>query len=282
MTIGKRRLLIDETGEVWPAASLDLRRRLFCLAYPGDLTRDIIRNLGCIGVDVAHSRVSIRLHQRNVSSAAISSLLFWLSDHHPAQVLLSYEGDARGPEIVGTFEAAIGRLGVIELKAQQGRHIKAQHVRLEASSLGKPLGEVFDFWRARQGRCEISQLMTLGREKLSGRCVAVAVDGLRIIDLGEGLLIPDQKWLATARDQRLDRHPDAGYASWVAESYQAVAESGRPDLVDVDAEIFWPSAGRVRRKYRRLLMPCLSEAGQMFLFGANTSCLAVSGLREAG
>jgi hypothetical protein len=282
MTGGMRRLLVDETGTIWPAASLDLRRRLFCLTYDGDLTRDIVRNLGCIGVDVTQSKVSIVLHPRNVSSVAISSLLYWLADHNPKQICLSFAGDSAGPELIIGLDAATRRLGAIELKAQQDRRIKAQHLRLDQATLGQTLGAIFEFWRSHQGRCEIAQLIEIGRETLSGRCVAVAADDLRILELGEGLQIPDRRWIESARDQRLGRHPDAVYAHWVTECYRAVAESGRPDLADVKAEIFWPSSGRVHRTYRRLLMPCLNKAGQLFLFGANANRLTAGHLREAG
>ena len=278
--MGIRKYLIDEDGEIWPSGSMQLRRQLFCLSYDGDLVHDIVRNLGFIGLEVGSDRVSVRLHSRTVAPAAVVGLFFWKRDNEPKHVTINFEGETRPIEVLYSTSAAVERLGTIDLEAKLRRQVRADHLRLDHLVEPEPLGRVFKFWRERHGTCELKDLVSLARQFLEGRYVAVSADTLSILDSGEGLQIPDRQSLGATRGSRLDEHPDPVYRQWVVDCYNSVIVSGRPDLSDVEADIYWASTGTVRRTYRRLLIPCRDSAGKSFLFGANSNRTRLVGLRQ--
>ena len=69
----------------------------------------------------------------------------------------------------------------------------------------------------------------------------------------------------------IEDQPDAPYWRWVARIQRAALSSNSPAISDIDASIYWPSLGRVRRRYRRLLLPCTARDGTRILFSANSS-----------
>ena len=60
-------------------------------------------------------------------------------------------------------------------------------------------------------------------------------------------------------------------AEILARMQRAALHSNSPVVSDIDASIYWPSLGRVRRRYRRLLLPCTASDGSRLLFSANSS-----------
>ncbi|HEY1244749.1 MAG TPA: hypothetical protein VH913_26540, partial [Hyphomicrobiaceae bacterium] len=93
-----------------------------------------------------------------------------------------------------------------------------------------------------------------------------------VIDrIGDGLHVPDREWFKSALGRPIEEQPDTPYWRWVARMQRAALQTNNPALSDIDASIYWPALGRVRRRYRRLLLPCITRDGTRLLFSANSS-----------
>ncbi len=62
------------------------------------------------------------------------------------------------------------------------------------------------------------------------------------------------------------RHNEYGWSCALA--YERVLHRFSPDLQAVDAFVRWPETGRVRRRYKRLLMPFRTYAGEAHVLSA--------------
>lgn len=267
------RLLVDNEGQVWEEGSYQLRERLFCLSYPGDLTADVIRNLGYIGIRAYATGLHVQLRLEHFSEAALGSVLYWLSDHKPEKVYFDYAGQNSG-EFVGGASAAIEKLIALGEAAALRRQIDATHLDVSKLNESSPLNALLNYWLAHKGICESQELAQIADQHLASRFLSIKplndARDYRISNVGDGILIPDAHWLKTARGKAIREQPDTTYFRWVVSTYDTALTSGRPDLANVTASIFWPAKGWVKRKYTRLLLPCAGREG-LHLFSANST-----------
>lgn len=265
-------LLFDDGGECWPAGSLELRRNLMCLHYEGDLATDLVRNLGFVAVRTAGAHATVRLHAPVVSDVALASCFYWLADQRPDRVLIDFVGEERPAQVCSSPEAAIAQLIEITQKHHLRRKIAERPCSLDDLPRQSPLGGLLELWYRNEGRFDEGAFVDYASHRLQRRYLIIRRSGgdhLLFYTLGDGLHVPDKNWFKTAIGRRLEEQPDPEYWRWVARIYRSTLLSNVPVLSDIDADIFWPSQGWVRRRYRRLLLPCTASDGTMFLFSAN-------------
>jgi hypothetical protein len=276
MTHPRRRewLVFDDRGNIWSAHSPELRRQLYCFEYNDDLPSDLARNLGFVaGCHFGHN-AAIRLQLDLVSDIALAAAYYWLSDCEPSRVLIDYLGPARPAEVYASAEQAIARLVKLTRDRDVGRNVAEKPCAVDQLPVGSPLRALLELWTGSGGRYDATAFGEYATRRLLKRFLIVRHDGasgLVIDTIGDGLHVPDRDWFKSAIGRPIEQQPDAPYWRWVAQIQRAALQSNDPVVSDIDASIYWPSLGRVRRRYRRLLLPCTAPDGTRLLFSANSS-----------
>lgn len=267
-------LLFDDQGATWPASSMELRRRLACLNYQGDLAADLVRNLGFVAIRACGNRSTLRVHVQVVSSVALAAAFYWLFDHRPGSVLIDFVGEDRPAELYASTDAAIARLIQLTRWNDLNKKVAEKPCPLDQLSPQSPLYGLLQLWYQDEGRFNAPALIGYASQHLSARFIVIrqcAFDRLLFHILGEGLHVPDRSWLKSAVGRPVEDQPDAEYWGWVAQTYRETLSANYPALSDIDADIYWPSRGWVRRRYRRLRLPCTATDGTRYLFSANSA-----------
>src|SRR5262245_22433405 len=266
--------LIDEKGRLWDAGSRLLRQSLYLEGVEGDIQPALIDNLGFVGLSARSGRIIVRFNPKAVSKAAMAALYYWLSAHRTTRVCLAYarsKGEQRY-EIFASARAALLRMEAVldrEHRLQWSPLFWAQPGMLDALPQ-HPFGALFDYWRATGGAYTESEYLPLLNQFAGDRCVVFEPrpeGGFSFARAGQGLDIPDEPARRALGGSRLDDISDQEYAAWVADFYSEALQSQEPRCDHICAYINWPSAGRVERKYTRLILPCRAEDGRQLLLG---------------
>jgi hypothetical protein len=266
--------VFDDRGNVWPAQSRELRRQLYGSDRDGDLALGLARNLGFVAGCHFGGNVALRLQIDLVSDIALAAAYYWLSDCAPARVLIDYLGPSRPAEVYASAESAIARLVKLTRDREVSRHVAEKPCSIEQLSPGSPLRGLLELWAGNGGRYDAAAFSEYATRRLLKRFLVVRQDaakGLVFDTIGEGLHVPDRDWFRSAIGRPIEQQPDTSYWRWVAQIQRAALRSSDPVVSDIDASIYWPSLGRVRRRYRRLLLPCAGPGGTRLLFSANSS-----------
>jgi hypothetical protein len=276
MTHPRRRewFVFDDRGNIWPAYSPELRRQLYCFSQSNDLALGLARNLGFVAGCQSGRNAALRLQLDLVSDISLAAAYYWLSDCEPRRVLIDYLGPSRPAEVFGSSEAAIARLVRLTRDREVSRHVAEQACSVDQLAAGSPLRGLVELWAANNGRFDATAFGIYATQRLLKRFLVVRQDnvhGLVIDTIGEGLHVPERDWFRSAIGRPIEHQPDAPYWRWVAQVQRAALQADDPVVSDIDASIFWPSLGRVRRRYRRLLLPCTAPDGTRLLFSANSS-----------
>jgi hypothetical protein len=276
MTHPRRRqwLVFDDRGNIWPAHSAELRRQLYCLYHDDDLPIGLARNLGFVAGCHFGGNAAIRLQLDLVSDIALAATYYWLSDCEPARVLIDYLGRSRPAEVYTSAEAAIARLVKLTRDREVSRNVAEKPCSIGQLPAGSPLRGLLELWASNGGRYDAAAFGEYAARRLLKRFLIVrqdAASGLVFDTIGDGLHVPDRDWFRSAIGRPIEQQPDAPYWRWVAQIQRAALRSNDPVVSDIDASIYWPSLGRVRRRYRRLLLPCTAADGTQLLFSANSS-----------
>ena len=266
--------LIDEKGRLWDAGSRLLRQSLYLEGVEGDIQSALIDNLGFVGLSARSGRIIVRFSPKAVSKAAVGALYYWLSAHTSTRICLAYapsKGEQRY-EIFASARAALLRMEALLDREQQLRWTPlfwAQPGLLEALP-EHPFGALFDYWRATGGAYTESEYLPLLNRFAGDRCVVFEPrpeGGFSFDRAGKGLDIPDEPSRRALGGSRLHDISDQEYAVWVSQFYSAALESREPRCDHICAYINWPRAGRVERKYTRLILPCRASDGRQLLLG---------------
>jgi hypothetical protein len=209
-----------------------------------------------------------------VSDVALAAAFYWLSDRDPARVLIDFVGTPRPAEVCTSAGAAISRLAALTRERELTRYVAEKPCSIDRLPAGSPLRGLLELWAHSDGRFDAPTFTEYASRRLLKRYLIVRQSeaGALVFDtIGDGLHVPDRTWFKSAIGCSIEEQPDASYWRWVAQIQRAVLHSNRPVLSDIDASIYWPSLGRVRRRYRRLLLPCTCRDGTHLLFSANSS-----------
>jgi hypothetical protein len=267
-------LLFDDRGHTWAAHSPELRRELHCHRHDPDLTSGLVRNLGFVAGLAVGSNAAVRLHLEVVSDVALAAAFYWLSDANPARVLIDYVGAPRPAEVCTSAGAAIARLVDLTRGRDFRRHLAEKTCTVDQLPARSPLRGLVELWAGTGGRFDRQAFFDYAGRRLLKRFLVVrqsALKGLVIDTVGDGLHVPDRAWFRSAVGRPIEEQPDTSYWRWVARIQRSALHSNSPVVSDIDASIYWPSLGRVRRRYRRLLLPCTASDGTRLLFSANSS-----------
>ncbi|MBO0764231.1 MAG: hypothetical protein J2P50_06560 [Hyphomicrobiaceae bacterium] len=266
-------LLFDDRGETWAAQSPELQRRLHCV-QDDDVPTGLVRNLGFVAGRTLSNNAALRLHGELVSDVALAAAFYWLSDCRPARVLIDFVEPSRPAEVCTSAEAAIARLVDLTRGRDFNRHVAEQPCSINDLPAGSPLRGLLGLWASNSGGFNEEAYFEYAARRLLKRFLVVRqnlANALVIDRIGDGLRVPEREWFKSALGRPIEEQPDTPYWRWVARVQRAALQTNNPVLSDIDASIYWPSRGRVRRRYRRLLLPCTTREGTRLLFSANSS-----------
>jgi hypothetical protein len=267
-------LLFDDRGQSWAAHSPELRRQLHCHRHDPDFASGLVRNLGFVAGRSSGASAAVRLHLEVVSDVALAAAFYWLSDCSPARVLIDYVGAPRPAEVCTSAGAAIARLVDLTRGRDFGRYVAEKTCDLDLLPAKSPLRGLVELWAGAGGGFDQQAYFEYAGRRLLKRFLVVresAIRGLVIDTIGDGLHVPDRAWFTSAVGRPIEEQPDTSYWRWVARIQRTALRFNAPLVSDIDASIYWPSLGRVRRRYRRLLLPCTAADGTRLLFSANSS-----------
>jgi hypothetical protein len=179
-------------------------------------------------------------------------------------------------------DAAIARLIELTQKNDFSRKIAEKPCLPDELSPRSPLRGLLEIWAQNQGCFNGPVFIKYASQHLLRRFLVIRQspsDQLLFDTIGDGLHVPDRNWFKSAIGHPIEAQPDTEYWQWVAQVQRSTLRSNCPALSDIDADIYWPSRGWVRRTYRRMLLPCAAPDGTRFLFSANysESCIPLRG-----
>jgi hypothetical protein len=274
----RRRIVFDDQGAHWSADSVELRRQLCCLDYPGQLVPDLVRNLGFIAVDHRPGLVELTLRGSTASPAAAIGLLYWLVSSGVRRGYVR-DLDQFAIELAPSPEVLVSRIGAIGIAGPLLNRVAERPVDDRQLAATSPLRELLRKWTEAGGRLWFDDYAATIRQRLGDRFVLARVTEsgrIVIVAVGHGLRVPNRAWFTSVIGSDLEYQPDRAYGRWVNEAYIRVLHSQQPAISDCDVDIYWPGEGWVRRKYRRLIIPGTTADGERYLLSTNCTEAQVS------
>jgi hypothetical protein len=263
----------DDRGHLCAAGSASLAPTRDHLRDGSTSLGDFVSTFGYVAMRVRRARVAINLRIKNVSSTALAGVLYWLADHRPHRIIVNFDAEQRPAEIYSDADTAIARLAKVTGSLAFRSRFHEVYLAVEDLRPSSRLRDLVGHWQ-NTGRSNPDVLRRYAERHLDGRYGISRVDknDVVFVELGAGLQIPDAAWCARVIGHAVSRQPDADYWSWVAIQHRAAAKAAAPTLSCIDTEIFWPTPGWVHRSYARVLLPCVTPAGERLIFTANTDC----------
>lgn len=221
-----------------------------------------LRNLGIVSIEPEpQGALGVRCNPSRMTEAAFAELMATICATVRLPIALSVFSNRwhRGPLI--DADRTVARL--LQLRAQTWRpdgRFLADRRRIGDLARDDPLRGILDLWRWLGGSFNPSVLTPVLKQRLNGKYVVASGSvgrraDLMFRDVGPGVLIYDQGWPGRTRGLRLQDQPDYLLGRHTLDTYREVMVEGEPRFDAVDLMICWPRKGRVRRTFRRLLLP---------------------------
>jgi hypothetical protein len=247
------------------------------------LASEVVKK-GFISAERREESTVVTVCPRTMAPAAVASLLYWLSDDPPEQVGLTVLDDTVRHEVYSSYEQVVDRLHRL-IEAREDQDQPLFEARALAAGAAAPEGSPFRWllrsWEESNKRLPFQLIKEVDR-RFEGRFWVFRPgneSGELVIErAGTGARIPDDEWDAFRRGKRLTDIPDAAYGRWASEAYLSVLRTGRPNISDVSAKIYWRRAGRLLYTYRRMILPCLDPDGEPLLLGASVAAVRLQTL----
>jgi hypothetical protein len=272
-------VVIDDCGEVWSAASPQLRRRIGSGSDP-ELAPDAIGRLGFVLVQRERRIVRVALRPDLTRPITLVGLLYALYEFLPDRIVLSrLDRGTVADEIfsdIPEFSVAVEKL-VQDLRGDAAGWTPSVLPR-SASDLARPRFARFlpmvEQWRARSGLLPEDWLARLRRFGFDRRAVLgrspAGSEHLVFEYLGPGFTWLDPCWGLTAIGREIRMLPDAAFGAWTAEAYGRVLGTREPSLATVNAAIGTQWGERIRIHFDRLTLPWWSLTGERFVLSLST------------
>ncbi len=267
--------LIDDQGEIWPASTRQLREAFDSPYSGGEFLDYAVANLGFVAVHVHGTSCHVRIRPALLGDLSAASVHRWLEQSRSLRVVVTWLGDDWSSELIGSIAAARRRIDELVdawRHARPGDFLSSTvpAARLDATSL---LGRIGREWPQLCGPAARDELMGLLRSILGERYVLVRRDpgSGRVIfqEFGRSIFAHYETWRTCAVGAPMEEQPDRSYGQWTARAYQDAFAISEPVVADVDAIVRWPHAGRVRMRYKRVLVPLLSATDPHCLLGGS-------------
>ena len=267
-------LLVDDEGIEHDSNSAELRKRLKFSSPETDFGEFAATQHGYMEIRGTSRHCTILMNPVIALQATCTAMLDILTELAPDRVVLRWFDDKWHDEIFRPFHCAMERIAELSMTMPQSQPGDYRQARRSPQSLDMddPLRDLFAMWDSgeRDHKKYLAQLTGV----LEGRYVLVRVNKkpleLTLQDVGPGFWLLDQSWLdrVQAAGDLLDQ-PDANYAARIKETFRTAVEGGEPLVHDVDTIINSPRDGRIRARYRRLMVPLEQSDGSSWLLSTS-------------
>ena len=268
-------LLIDDAGLEWPATSRKLREA-FGSPYSGSEFVDYaIANLGFVGIDNYGASCQLRLRPSLVSEACWRGVSKWLRRSRSERVVVSWLGSDWSYELIRSSDVALRRVENLITSTTNARpdDFLSRRLGLDEISPLSSLGQIIRNWATLSAPSGQEKLRQLVEATLGNRYVVTEKsnrDGRVVFqEFGTGLFSKYETWRTCAVGAPMEEQPDRVYGRWVASTYEDVLNVREPSVAEVDAVVRWPHAGRMRMRYRRIIIPLNSTTDRPLLMGGS-------------
>lgn len=228
-----------------------------------------IRNLGFIAVASSESSIHVKLRPSVVSPVAFAGLMYWLGEHMSKRMMLSVLAADWTHRVIKSAKEGVTELAQLVQQAQTQRDKDFLKLSLDPSTLqdASPfaaLVRLHDELAQSYQAGRIDEVQTVLDEKLRGRYLITKADAnlkhIVVATVGDGHSVEANYWLKRGIDHRLNDLADTSYGQWATLSHFEAARSRKPQLDHLDIVVDWPSQGRQRYTFQRLLMPLQHNA----------------------
>jgi hypothetical protein len=264
--------LVDDRGQI-RRPTQQLQTTFGTRLPPAQFAEFLVRNYKWISLRVDGSACELRLRPSRVGEETLSVASEELRGTTVGQYRLAWYGRGWSGEDFDTASEAASRLMSLVSSAHTRDRIadflrrprKREHLLQH-----DPLNLLLDAWSS--GIRGAEDLAIVADDLLGGRYILAGRDGpsqdMCILAGGQDFNIIGRDWLSRVPRLRIADWPDVAYGGWVEQSYQVAWHSDVPMLDDLDCIIQWPTLGRRRHGYRRLILPGRSASGSRLLLGA--------------
>jgi hypothetical protein len=268
-------LLIDSQGQVWDGSSRQLHDAYDSPYSKGEFSDYAVVNLGFVAANVYSYSAQIRLRPTFTTDAACASLRRWLRSRSFDRVVLTCWDEGWRYEMLRSNQDALGRLDdLIKItKRVQPDEFLCRTLPEPTARDPKDMRSLFKDWPHLAANSSEADLRRLLKPLLGHRYVVVKgrrdVKSLVFMEFGGGIFANYGIWRSCAIGAPMEEQPDRAYGRWVLDAYNAAVQSTAPRLDQVDAIVNWPKEGRLRMRYKRLIVPIRVSDQEVHLLGGS-------------
>lgn len=267
--------LIDDQGQVWDGSSRQLRHAYDSPYSGGEFSDYAVVNLGFIATNVYGHSAQIRLRPTFTADAAFDSLYRWLLSRRFDRVVITWLGDSWKNEMLRSNQAALIRLDDLIEVAKRDRPDEFLSRNMSEPTVRDPdvMQNLFKNWPQLSANLNETEMRRLLEPLLGHRYVVVKGQrdsrNLVFSEFGGGIFANYEVWRSCAIGAPIQEQPDRLYGRWVADAYKDAVLMNAPRLDQVDAIVRWPQEGRLRMRYKRLIVPIKVSDQEIHLLGGS-------------
>jgi hypothetical protein len=267
--------LIDDQGQVWDGSSRQLRHAYDSPYSGGEFSDYAVVNLGFIATNVYGHSAQIRLRPTFTADAAFDSLYRWLLSRRFDRVVITWLGDTWKNEMLRSNQAALIRLDDLIEVAKRDRPDEFLSRNMTEPTVRDPdvMQNLFKNWPQLSANLNEAEMRRLLEPLLGHRYVVVKgqrdAKNLVFSEFGGGIFANYEVWRSCAIGAPIQEQPDRLYGRWVADAYKDAVLMNAPRLDQVDAIVRWPQEGRLRMRYKRLIVPIKVSDQEIHLLGGS-------------
>jgi hypothetical protein len=272
-------VLISDTGRELPPAA---RLVGLLLSYPAadfDIIAYAVRNCGWLHLRWERQTLRIRLRPQNFSRAAYRTAVeHMVAAPRGTRFVFEQEGETLPIGVLSNVNDAVAHLE--DMMSFAGEGSARATFFSEELSLGRlkhpkrrVLRELIKSWKRDRGVLPNRELAAPFRAVGAGERFVVTKTTRRrctVAEFGMGITVFGPEWSEAVIGRELEDQPDRSYGERSAQTYHEVYRTNAPRFELIDA-LIRPSDGRPvqRCRYERLVLPWLTESGEMFVSGTS-------------
>lgn len=267
--------LIDDQGQVWDGSSRQLRHAYDSPYSGGEFSDYAVVNLGFIATNVYGQSAQIRLRPSFTADAAFDALYRWLLSRRFDRVVLTWLEEGWHNEMLRSNQAALVRLDdLIEVaKRQRPDEFLSDNMPEPTVRDSAAMQHLFKNWQQLSANQNETELRRMLETIIGHRYVVVKgqpnAEKLVFSEFGGGIFANYDVWRSCAVGAPIQEQPDRLYGRWVADAYKEALKTNSPRLDQVDAIVCWPREGRLRMRYKRLIVPIKVSNQEVHLLGGS-------------
>lgn len=264
-------LLIDDQGELWGNAAIELRQSFGPTHADDDLAAYLVKNLGFVAVNAYGRSCQIRVRPSVVSPKALDALIYWLADRRFDRIVSHIFDTDWQIELHGAPEILAHRLLQAMTKRQLIRpgDFIAESIPLETLPNSAVFSSLLQSWPMLSENLHQDGIRNVLHQLTRGRYFLVRQEtgsgDVVFQDVGNEFATLDKDWLSSARGMPVESQKDSAYGRWIASKYREIMKRPAITTEKVDAIVSTTKYGRYRVRYNRLILPTTGPNGDKWL-----------------